>query len=154
MSHSATITSAPSRSKIYFPGMVLLIVLAGVGLVDSIYLSVNHLAGAYLACSPNASCEEVLGSEYSALGSIPIAALGAIYYATVIAVTVASKKWQSLLYRYLPWLTAMGLAVSIYLVALQAFVLQAFCSYCLVSAAVCLLLFVVTVVLTLLNRNP
>ncbi len=154
MSHSATVTSTHSRTKIHSSLMVLLIVLAVIGLVDSTYLSINHFIGAYLACSPNAKCDEVLGSEFSALGSVPVAALGAIYYATIIALTVASRRWPSLLYRYLPFLTVIGLAVSIYLVSLQAFVLQAFCTYCLVSAAVCLLLFVVTMLLYLRNRSP
>jgi uncharacterized membrane protein len=114
--------------------------LAVVGLADSIYLTVEHLAGRSVPCTITGGCEQVLSSAYSTVGPIPLSALGALaYFAAFSLATLAAfgnrKAGDLMLY-----LVAMMLAVSVYLFVLQAFVLKAFCQFCLLSAVITLLL--------------
>jgi uncharacterized membrane protein len=120
---------------------LLLVALAVIGLIDASYITVNHYAGTYLSCSADAACDEVLNSEFSTLGPIPISAMGLLYYLAILGLAVCPASKFSLRQPILVVLTGCGLAVSAYLIWLQAAVLHSFCNYCMLSAAVCLLLF-------------
>lgn len=119
----------------------LLAWLAVVGLLDASYLTWNHFAGTYLSCSASSGCDEVLASEFSAIGPLPLALLGVVYYATVVVLASARAKFPGVKPALLV-LTLSGLCVSALLVWLQARVLEAFCEYCMLSAFICLLTFI------------
>jgi len=90
----------------------------------------------------------VTTSRWATLGSVPIAAIGLGYYTMVnlIAWTPATSLSRELV-RALLVLTGAALAVSVFLVYLQAAVIGAWCRYCLLSAAVTLLLFLTALAL-------
>ena len=117
--------------------------LSLIGLADAIYLTVEHLAGRSVRCTITTGCEEVLKSAYATVGSIPLAALGALGYFTVFSLATlaafGSEKARAILF----YLVALMLAVSIWLFIVQAFVLKAFCQFCLLSGAVTLLLAII-----------
>lgn len=115
-------------------------VLALVGLAEATYLTAMHLAGAYVVCLTAASCSQVLGSAYASFRGIPLAAVGALgYFAVFSFATLACFG-----YRRASSLLALTVAVmfftTLWLLYLQAFVLHAFCDYCLFSAALIFLL--------------
>ncbi|HTH38871.1 MAG TPA: vitamin K epoxide reductase family protein, partial [Pyrinomonadaceae bacterium] len=56
------------------------VVLALIGLVDSIYLTVKHLRDEKVPCSLISGCETVLSSTYAEVGGVPLAAFGAAAY--------------------------------------------------------------------------
>jgi uncharacterized membrane protein len=104
------------------------------GLGDSIYLTVQHLTGRDVDCIAFAACEAVLGSAYAAVGKIPLAAFGAAAYFGVFSLaTLAAfdRGWARVLFLYL---VGAMMAVTFWLFYLQAFVLHAFCDFCLLSA--------------------
>jgi uncharacterized membrane protein len=111
--------------------------LALVGLLDSIYLTVEHLSGRSVRCVVVSGCDEVLSSRYATLpGDVPLAALGALAYFTVFSLaTLAAFDYPKARTLLAP-LVALMFAGTLWLLYLQAFVLRAFCTYCLVSAAV------------------
>ena len=120
-------------------GELLLYVLAGVialaGLADSIYLTVLHLTGQTADCIASSGCETVLGSSYAQLGKVPLAGLGAAGYFSIFSLaTLAAFEYASAK-RLFPWLVALMLAVTLWLLYVQAFVLHAFCDFCLLSAS-------------------
>lgn len=123
-------------------------VLALVGFLDAAYLTASHFAGLGLACGPGGGCEVVTTSRWATIGSVPIAAIGLGYYTMVnlIAWTPATSLSRDLT-RALLVLTGTALLVSAFLFYLQAAVIEAWCRYCLVSAAVTLLLFLSAVAL-------
>lgn len=113
--------------------------LALVGLVDAGYLTTEHLAGRIgnVPCMVTTDCGGVLTSSYATLpGDIPLAALGALaYFAAFSLATLAAFGYDSARKLLLPLVLTM-FAASLWLLYVQAFVLEAFCSYCLLSAAI------------------
>ena len=117
--------------------------LSLVGLADAIYLTVKHVTGGVVPCTLTGSCEQVLNSSYSAIAGIPLAALGALAYFTVFSLATLAAFNNARARSFLFYVVGLMLAFSLWLFILQAFVLHAFCQYCLLSAAITLLLSVV-----------
>src|SRR5687768_1794608 len=55
-------------------------IVALIGLLDAVYLTVHHYTAEPVPCSIVAGCEMVLTSAYATIGDIPLAALGAAAY--------------------------------------------------------------------------
>ena len=112
---------------------VVSLVLAALGLAVSGYLTYEHFtASTTLACPDTGTwnCVTVTTSAQSKLFGIPVALLGLLAYVAVLAFVV----WDSELARTLAAaiaLSAVGFAV--YLITLQAFVIDAWCVWCLVN---------------------
>src|SRR5262249_52281627 len=111
-------------------------VISLIGLADALYLTVEYLSGESLRCTLISGCSEVLSSPYSHIGSIPLAALGAIaYFAFFSLSTLAAFRYQ-----FAPVLLKIIVAImflmTLWLLYLQAFVIHHFCQYCLLSALV------------------
>jgi uncharacterized membrane protein len=110
------------------------------GLADASYLTVLALTGETAACSGQAGCFEVLGSAYSKVAGIPVAAFGVAGYFTAFTFAIFAA-FDYVRARDLFALTVGILfAATLWLLYVQAFVLHAFCRYCLFSAAICFLL--------------
>jgi uncharacterized membrane protein len=105
-----------------------LVALAGAGVAG--YLTYVHYQPDALICTAGGGCETVQDSSYAELLGIPVALLGLLAYVAVLALVV----WDSELARTLAAaiaLTAAGFAV--YLIVLQAFVIDAWCVWCLIN---------------------
>ena len=104
------------------------------GLLDSGYLTIKHLQGSYIRCGDE--CSAVLGSRYAeGIAGVPLAGFGAVAYLTVIISALFAAAGSPLARRVLG-VTALIMAVfSLWLIYLQAYVIHAFCKYCLASAA-------------------
>ncbi len=114
--------------------------LSSIGLADAIYLTVEHLTGHSLECVAAADCSKVLSSFYANVGPVPIAAFGALaYFATFSLATLAAFGYR-LAAIFLKLIIPAMFGTTLWLLFVQAFVLHAFCAYCLLSAAVTLLL--------------
>ena len=109
--------------------------LSLVGLGDALYLTVEDLTGQSLRCTLS-GCSEVLSSAYSHIGSVPLAALGALAYFTVFSLSILAAFGYRLAGPMLAGLAAVMFLMSLWLLYLQAFVIHHFCQYCLLSAAV------------------
>jgi len=106
-----------------------------IGFLDATYLTIQHYRGLWLDCGPLLDCDAVMTSQYAVIGGIPLALLGALYYLTIFLLTVAycDRKHRSIL-SIIANLTILGFLASLILVYLQAFIIRAFCFYCLLSA--------------------
>lgn len=117
--------------------LVAILVLAALGLVDALYLSVEHYRGEVPPCTLTGGCEKVTTSEYSVLFGVPVAYLGALYYISLLSVLflfVDLKKKN--LFHLATGIVSMGFLFSLYFTYLQFFVIEALCPYCLFSALV------------------
>jgi uncharacterized membrane protein len=136
---SATTPTRPAtRRSTYLYAAAALLALIGLG--DSIYLTVEHLSGRAVRCTITSGCEEVLSSPYATIGGVPLAGVGALSYFIAFSLATLAAFGNRRAGDLLFYLVALMLAVSIYLFILQAFVLHAFCQFCLLSGAVTLLL--------------
>ena len=121
-------------------------VLALVGFADAAYLTATHYAGSSVFCGASGGCETVLSSEFATLGPVPIALIGAVYYglASLLAWT-PGVSWSRTTAGILAVLTGLAFAISAVLFGIQAFQLQAWCRFCLVSAAITTFLFATSI---------
>ena len=110
------------------------------GLADAAYLSVQALTGETLSCGGSPDCFRVLGSSYAKVGGVPVALFGALAYFTVFAfATFAAFGYARARIFLIPIIGAMFLA-TLWFLYVQAFILHAYCRYCLFSAAITFLL--------------
>ena len=120
--------------------------LAVPGLADAIYLTVEHVTGQSVRCTIITGCSEVLSSSYAVVAGIPLALIGAAgYFSAFSLATLAAFGYRIAASLLMPLTVAMFL-VSLWLIYLQAFVIHAFCQFCLFSALITFLLLVVTLV--------
>lgn len=128
-------------------------VVALIGLADSIYLTVHHLTAEPVPCSLISGCETVLTSSYAEIAGIPLAAFGAAAYFAAFSLALLAAFGNRAAW-LLFGITAVGMAAfSLWLIYLQAFVIGAFCQFCLISAATSLTLFLIAAFSKLLSRN-
>ena len=130
---------------------ILIAALAFIGMVDAFYLSIKRNAGP-IPCHVTRGCTDVLTSKYSEIAGIPLSWVGLAFYITIFSLAVFKilEDPQNPVRRPLAgifYLSGAALIVSALLVGIQAFILKAFCEYCLLSAALVLTMF-------LLAPNP
>ncbi|HEX8888801.1 MAG TPA: vitamin K epoxide reductase family protein [Pyrinomonadaceae bacterium] len=133
---------APAPSTTRGRALYLFIAIAFlslIGLADAIYLTVEKLTGGIVQCGIS-NCEEVLSSSYATIAGIPLAAFGALAYFTVFSLATLAAFGYEGARSILLYVVTLMLAFSIWLFILQAFVIHAFCQFCLLSAGVTLLL--------------
>ena len=139
---------AGSRSRIVLYTVAALISLAG--LADATYLTVQSLTGETLVCGGSADCFRVLGSAYAKVAGIPVAAFGVLgYFGAFSLATFAAFGYARARQLFALAVWAM-FAVTLWFLFVQAFMLHAFCRYCLFSAA---LVFVLAAVVVLIPSS-
>lgn len=121
---------------------VLAAVFAMIGLGDSVYLTVHHYTGEKVPCSLVTGCETVLSSQYAEMFGIPTAAFGAIAYFVVFSLAILTLYGNRAMWNLLGAFVSVMAVFTLYLIYLQAFVIEAFCQFCLISAATTLSLLV------------
>jgi uncharacterized membrane protein len=137
---------------------IAILILGLIGVVDAGYLSWVKMANTAVVCAPGlGDCGSVNNSVYSELYGIPVAYLGLLsYLLIVIAVSILlSKKVEINWINYLLLgITLVGVLFSGYLTYIELAVLYAICIYCVISAVLMLILFVVSLYKTfkLLNN--
>jgi len=123
--------------------------LALVGLLVSTYLLLYKLGVlGSIRCVGSGGCERVNLSRYSSFLGVPVAAFGVAGYLALLAVALYGLREDQLprpqATRWLAALAALGVLFSLYLLALELFVIHAVCLWCSVSGVVILSIFVVS----------
>jgi len=123
------------------------------GLADSIYLTVTHLTGEDVTCIASSGCSEVLSSSYASVGNIPLGAFGALGYFVAFSLATLAAFGYARARTFLTVVVAGMLATTLWLLYVQAFVLHAFCDFCLLSAALTLSLSAIVAVGYFIRRR-
>jgi len=105
------------------------------GLADATYLTVQALTGETLSCGGSPDCFRVLGSSYAKVGGIPVAMLGALAYFSVFTFATFAAFGYARAPKFLALMVGMMFLGTLWLLYVQAFLLHAYCRYCLLSAA-------------------
>jgi uncharacterized membrane protein len=130
--------SATARRAAVIYGLAMLLALVGLG--DSLYLKVQHLTGKSVKCSVTSGCSAVLSSAYATVAGVPTAALGLLAYFIAFSLATLALFGHAWARTALTWLVVPMVLTTLWLLHVQAFVLHAFCQYCLLSAALTFLL--------------
>ena len=139
------------RPRRWWGWTAFLLSLAGFG--DSMYLTVEHFTSGVLTCPDTGivNCLKVTTSpESEVFGVFPVALLGLLFYAAVVAINVPAL-WsiggpigQRLAFARLG-LMVTGIGMVLYLLAAELFSIKAICLYCTGVHVVTFALFVLVV---------
>jgi uncharacterized membrane protein len=115
--------------------------LSVLGLGIAGYLTYVHYAGVSPVCEIAHGCEKVQTSQWSKVAGVPVALLGLLGYAGILAATLARGETA---------LTAaagaalIGAGFSVYLTYREVFTIHAICIWCVASAILMVALAIVT----------
>jgi uncharacterized membrane protein len=115
-------------------------IVSVVGLADATYLTVQALTGETLSCGGSPDCFRVLGSSYAKVGGIPVAMLGALAYFSAFTFATFAAFGYARAPKFLALMVGMMFLATLWLLYVQAFLLHAYCRYCLLSAAITFLI--------------
>ncbi len=125
----------------------LLIIFAALGgFLLAAYIRYHKKSGRQrLVCPLGHDCDSVIHSEYSLFFGIPVELLGLVYYGFVavsygIFLILPSAATPFFVFSVLV-LTTVAFLFSLYLTFIQAFVLREWCTWCLMSAGFCAVIF-------------
>jgi len=124
-------------------------VLSLVGLLLSAYLSLFKLGVIESLTCQIGSCDRVQSSPWAVFLGIPVPYLGVAGYVGLLAVSLAGlqprfsrERWVAL---SLFAMSAAGVAFSAYLTYLEAFRIRAWCMWCVISAVLMTVIFLLTI---------
>jgi uncharacterized membrane protein len=128
----------------------LIRVLCALGIVVAGYLAWTHLAGADPYCGGSHSCTDVQNSPYSEVAGIPVSVIGLSGYLVLLALSLLRGRVDTEIDFYLPVLSfgaaLIGVLYSAYLTYLEAYVIQAWCYWCVTSAIIITVVWLLTIV--------
>lgn len=118
--------------------------LCVVGIINTIYLSYHTFTQKPVKCIffPAEWCYKVQFSSYSKTFGIPNSFAGFGIYSLLLILIILFVK-GTISFAPIVWLVSFGFAFSMYFLAVQAFVLRAFCTWCVLSAVEFTLLLVI-----------
>ncbi len=125
-------------------------VLAGIGLANSVYLTIAKLLHSQAMCIQGlGDCWSVNNSPYSQIGGIPIAIFGAGSYLAILvllSLQIRSEFWGSNSALFVFGITLFGVLYSVYLTYIEVAVLKAICPFCVLSATIMGILFIGSII--------
>ena len=120
---------------------VALVVLALAGFLISFYLTLTHYRHLVPPCYVTSGCESVVTSRYATILGIPLSLIGTVFFVVMfylgIALLTGSPKKVMQAYELLAFA---GILAAVVLFLLQAVVLKAYCTYCLGTEVIALLI--------------
>lgn len=120
-----------------------LIIISFLGLLISGYLTITYASNAPIACISGEGCHIAQLSNYASFAGISTPTYGVVYYLCLGLIgALWSQENQKTLKFPLAVLTSIGLGVSLFLTYIEAFVINAWCSWCVASAILTVIAFV------------
>ena len=125
------------------------VTLAILGALDAIYLLVLKYTQAVAMCIGNHGCITVNNSSYSEIYHTPVAFFGLMGYVSIAALLIIEPKWN--LTREQGPLVVFGAALigvlfSAYLTYIEYYVIYAVCPFCLASAIIITIIFILAII--------
>ncbi len=127
------------------------VLAALLGLGVSSYLTYVHYAGIEPICAASGGCEKVQSSSYADMAGVPVALLGLIGYAAILAAVVLPGEAARLAASSM---ALVGFGFSLYLTYLELFEINAICQWCVGSAVIMTALAALTGVRALRGEHP
>jgi uncharacterized membrane protein len=124
------------------------IVLALLGLLVAAYMTVYKLTDNQTMCLGNGGCSIVNSSVYSEVYGIPVALVGVLGYAAILAALVLPRRFEFL--RHNSALITFGLCLAgfiftVYLIYVEIALIHALCPFCIASQLIMTVLFALSV---------
>jgi uncharacterized membrane protein len=127
----------------------LFIALTIIGLLVSIYMTIYKFMPDDRMCMGSHGCPIVNASDYSEVNGIPVAALGVVGYAAILAAVVFERKIGFLQQNgslALFGLSLTGFLFTLYLIYVEAVLIKAYCPFCIASQSAMTFIFLLSVI--------
>lgn len=125
------------------------IALTIIGLLVSIYMTIYKVTNNESMCIGSSGCSEVNASRYSEINGIPVAVLGVIGYAAILALLFLEQRpgfFQENGTMMFFGVSLLGFLFTVYLIYLEIALIKAYCPFCLTSQAVMTVIFIISVI--------
>jgi uncharacterized membrane protein len=135
-----------------FPNEILIkiaIVVLGVcGFLVAKHIRSHKTQNTPLVCMVGFDCHTVVHSDYAKFLGVPVEIFGMLYYAFIALTYLVSiflpSIMPNMLVGFMIVISKLAFIFSLYLIGVQIFILKKGCSWCIVSAVICLCIFVLT----------
>ena len=151
MSHAYEFSNARRKSIVKLPLLAAFVAL--IGLADAIYLTVKHYTGGNVPCSIVEGCEQVLTSSYAEIAGVPLAIFGAAAYLAAFSLAMLAAFGNRSTWNLFGIQVMLMAIFTLWLIYLQGYVIEAFCQFCLLSAAVTFTLFIIFLISKFARRR-
>ncbi len=124
------------------------IALTVLGILVSVYMTIYKLTDNNSMCIGNGDCKIVNASRYSEIYGIPVALVGVVGYASILAVLLLEKRGEFMLNNATMItfaLALLGFLFTLYLIFVEVVYLKALCPFCLTSQIAMTILFILSV---------
>jgi len=129
--------------------LMTLLVVAGIGV--SGYLAWSHLMNQEIVCGQSQGCDIVDQSQYAELiiGNIPVSVMGLLSYLAMFLLLILRgrvlSEWDSYFPLAVFGISLSGMLFSLYLTYMELFVILGVCKWCVTSAAILTLIFLLSI---------
>lgn len=127
---------------------VIILFFASLGFTLASHIYRKKRAKQPLVCPLRSRCDLVTTSHYSKFLGVPVEILGMLYYAVVIVFHILAIAYPFIfsvpVVRLSLGISSFAFLFSLYLIAVQAFILKEWCTWCLCSAVLCAAIFATT----------
>jgi uncharacterized membrane protein len=146
MAHRMNKPGKDKSSLAFFWGSVVITIL---GFLDALYLLIFKLTGNSQMCLGNGGCHDVNFSPYSEIYGIPVSLLGLGAYLAILCILFLESRLK-IAFEYGPLaifgISLVGVAFSAYLTYLELYIIHAICPFCVTSAILITLLFIIAMI--------
>lgn len=125
------------------------IALAIIGLLVSVYMTIYKVTSNETMCIGSSGCSEVNASRYSEVNGIPVAVLGVVGYAAILALLFLEQKsrfFEENGTMMFFGISLVGFLFTLYLIYVEVALIKAYCPFCLASQAVMIIIFIISVI--------
>ncbi len=130
---------------------ILVAIFASAGFILASYIYKTKKHSAQLVCPLEGSCEAVVHSDYSKIIGIPVEILGILYYGLIVILYGCFAFFPLVIPDFASYavigITIVAFLFSVYLTLVQALVLKQWCTWCLFSAGICTIIFILALII-------
>ena len=124
------------------------IALTILGLLVATYMTIYKVTNNESMCIGSSGCSEVNASRYSEINGIPVAVLGVLGYAAILALLFLEQRPGILQQNGTMMffgVSLLGFLFTLYLIYVEVALIKAYCPFCLASQAVMIVVFIISV---------
>ena len=128
---------------------IALVTLAIIGLLVSIYMTIYKITSNDNMCIGSKDCSVVNASRYSEIYGIPVAVLGVVGYAAILAILLLERNPGFFNHNgtmLLFGLSLTGFLFTLYLIFIEVALIKAYCPFCIASQTAMTLIFILSVI--------
>jgi len=123
--------------------------LACLGVVDATYLLIYKLTNYNAMCMGSGGCHDVNFSSYSEIGGIPVSVFGIVAFLIIAAILLLEPRIKIVKENgtlAIFGISLTGVVFTAYLTWLEIYVIQAICPFCVASAVIIALIFILAII--------